>query len=88
MNSQDFEFVSQLLRKRAGIVLTGDKMYLLVDGEVSLTAKGKVIATVRKGEVFGEMASISQMPRSASAVVKVPSRVIALDDSQFQSALR
>ncbi|MDP3738752.1 MAG: protein-glutamate O-methyltransferase CheR [Hyphomonadaceae bacterium] len=29
MNSQDFEFVAQLLRKRAGIVLTGDKMYLL-----------------------------------------------------------
>ncbi len=29
MNSQDFDFVSQLLRKRAGIVLTGDKMYLL-----------------------------------------------------------
>ncbi len=29
MNSQAFEFVSQLLRKRAGIVLTGDKMYLL-----------------------------------------------------------
>ena len=24
MNSQDFEFVSQLLRKRAGIVLTGE----------------------------------------------------------------
>jgi chemotaxis protein methyltransferase CheR len=29
VNSQDFEFVSQLLRKRAGIVVTGDKMYLL-----------------------------------------------------------
>jgi chemotaxis protein methyltransferase CheR len=29
VNSQDFEFVSQLLRKRAGIVLSGDKMYLL-----------------------------------------------------------
>jgi chemotaxis protein methyltransferase CheR len=29
LNSQDFDFVSQLLRKRAGIVLTGDKMYLL-----------------------------------------------------------
>ncbi len=29
MNSQDFDFVAQLLRKRAGIVLTGDKMYLL-----------------------------------------------------------
>ena len=29
MNSQDFEFITQLLRKRAGIVLTTDKMYLL-----------------------------------------------------------
>ena len=29
MNSQDFEFITQLLRKRAGIVLTIDKMYLL-----------------------------------------------------------
>jgi chemotaxis protein methyltransferase CheR len=29
VNSQDFEFVAQLLRKRAGVVLTGDKMYLL-----------------------------------------------------------
>jgi CRP-like cAMP-binding protein len=63
-------------------------MYLLLDGEISLTAGGKVIATVRKGEVFGEMASISQMPRSASAVAKVPCRVIGLDESQFQSALR
>lgn len=29
MNAQDFEFISQLLHKRAGIILTGDKMYLL-----------------------------------------------------------
>ena len=29
MNSQDFEFITQLLRKRAGIVLTTNKMYLL-----------------------------------------------------------
>jgi CRP/FNR family transcriptional regulator, cyclic AMP receptor protein len=74
--------------KGSRLLLKSDKMYLLVDGEVSLTAKGKVIATVRKGEVFGEMASISQMARSASAVAKVPCRVIALDESQFQSALR
>ncbi len=29
MNSQDFDFISGLLKKRAGIVLTPDKMYLL-----------------------------------------------------------
>jgi CRP-like cAMP-binding protein len=74
--------------KGSRLLLKSDKMYLLLDGEISLTAGGKVIATVRKGEVFGEMASISQMPRSASAVAKVPCRVIGLDESQFQSALR
>jgi CRP-like cAMP-binding protein len=74
--------------KGSRLLFKSDKMYLLVDGEVSLTAKGKVISTVRKGEVFGEMASISQMPRSASAIAKVPCRVIALDESQFESALR
>ncbi|HUL94191.1 MAG TPA: cyclic nucleotide-binding domain-containing protein [Burkholderiales bacterium] len=74
--------------KGSRLLLKSDKMYLLLDGEISLLADGKVIATVRKGEVFGEMASISHMPRSASAVAKVPCRVIGLDESQFQSALR
>lgn len=74
--------------KGSRLLLKSDKMYLLLDGEISLAAKGKVIATVKKGEVFGEMASISQMPRSASAVAKVPCRVIGLDESQFQGALR
>jgi CRP-like cAMP-binding protein len=74
--------------KGSRLLLRSDKMYLLLDGEVSLTAKGKTIATVRRGEVFGEMASISQTPRSASAVANVPCRVIALDEGQFQGALR
>jgi CRP/FNR family cyclic AMP-dependent transcriptional regulator len=74
--------------KGSRLLLKSDKMYLLVDGEVNLSSKGKVIATVKKGEVFGEMASISQMARSASAVARVPCRVIALDEGQFQNALR
>jgi len=74
--------------KRNRLLLQRDKMYLLLEGEVSLIAKNKVIAKVGKGEIFGEMASISEMPRSATAVAKIPCRVIGLDDGQFQSALR
>ena len=70
------------------LLLRRDKMYLLLDGEVTLTAKNKVIGKIGKGEIFGEMASISEMPRSATAVAKIPCRVIGLDDGQFQSALR
>src|SRR6266849_4236759 len=37
---------------------------------------------------FGELASISDMPRSAPAVANLPCRLIGLDDGQFQGALR
>jgi CRP-like cAMP-binding protein len=63
-------------------------MYLLLDGEINLIANNKVIGIVRKGEIFGEMASISQTPRSAAAVARIDSRVVSLDDKQFQNALR
>ena len=69
-------------------LLKRNKMYLLLEGEVSLSRNNKVIGTVRTGEIFGEMASISQMPRSASAVAKTACRVVSLDDKEFQSALR
>ncbi|MCW5605374.1 MAG: cyclic nucleotide-binding domain-containing protein [Burkholderiales bacterium] len=63
-------------------------MYLLLDGEVSLVVGGKSVDTVKKGEIFGEMAALSRMPRSATAVAKTPCRVISLDEKQFQSALQ
>jgi CRP-like cAMP-binding protein len=74
--------------KSSKLLLQSDKMYLLVDGEITLTAGEKVIGTVRKGEIFGEMASIADMPRSATATAKTPCRVIALDSGQFQSSLK
>ncbi|HEY6863179.1 MAG TPA: cyclic nucleotide-binding domain-containing protein [Burkholderiales bacterium] len=68
-------------------LLMRQRMYLLLEGEVSVLAKDTPIATLGKGEIFGEMASINQAPRSAAAVAKTPCRVIALDDRQFQAAL-
>ena len=65
-----------------------DKMYLLLDGEVDLVARRKSIGRVKKGQIFGEMASITHAPRSASAVAKTACLVIALDDKQFRSGLQ
>jgi CRP/FNR family cyclic AMP-dependent transcriptional regulator len=69
------------------LLLMPHRMYLLLDGEVDILAKDKPVATVRKGEIFGEMASLNQAPRSAAAVAKTPCKVIALDDKQFHAAL-
>src|SRR6266566_2310039 len=50
------------------LLLRRDKMYLLLDGEVSLTVKNKVIGKIGKGEIFGEMASISEIRRMRDAI--------------------
>ena len=75
-------------QKARPLLFMRDKMYLLLDGEVDLVARKKVIGTVVKGQIFGEMASIAHLPRSASAVAKTDCRFIAIDDKQFRSGLQ
>ena len=65
-----------------------DKMYLLVDGEVSLIRGKKVLDVVKGGEIFGEMAAISQLPRSATAAAKTAARALSLDTRQFLGAIQ
>ena len=43
-------------QKARPLLFMRDRMYLLLDGEVDMVARGKVIGTVVKGQVFGEMA--------------------------------
>lgn len=64
-----------------------DKMYLLLEGDVGLTVQGKPVGAVKIGEIFGEMAAISDSPRTATALAKTACRVIALDDKAFKKAL-
>jgi len=64
-----------------------ERIYLLLQGEVGVVANGEPIATIVAGEIFGEMASLGRMPRSASAVAKTDCRVIGLDEAQFNTAL-
>jgi CRP/FNR family cyclic AMP-dependent transcriptional regulator len=65
-----------------------DRMYLLEQGEVSLTRGGKAIDVVKAGEIFGEMAAISRLPRSATATARTACRVASLDSKQFQLAIQ
>ncbi len=68
-------------------LLMPNRMYLLLDGEVGIFSRNKPLATVRPGQIFGEMASIDQGPRSGTAVTKSACRVIGLDNRQLQTAL-
>jgi CRP-like cAMP-binding protein len=74
-------------QKGIPFLLMPNRMYLLLDGEVGIFSRNKPVATVRPGQIFGEMASIDQGPRTGTAVTKSACRVIALDNRQLQTAL-
>jgi CRP-like cAMP-binding protein len=74
--------------KASRLLLKRDKMYLLLEGDVALSAKGKPLGAVKPGHIFGEMAAISDAPRSATALARTACRVISLDDKQFYAALQ
>ncbi|MEO8386422.1 MAG: cyclic nucleotide-binding domain-containing protein [Betaproteobacteria bacterium] len=67
------------------------RMYFITVGEVTLSIAGKVIDTIKPGEIFGEMAVISETPagstRSAAAVVKTDCNAYSLDTEELQNAL-
>ncbi|HEX4985255.1 MAG TPA: cyclic nucleotide-binding domain-containing protein [Burkholderiales bacterium] len=65
-----------------------DTMYYLVEGEVALSRNRRTLDIVRPGEIFGEIAVITQQPRSAAAAARRFCQALVLDARQFQQALQ
>jgi CRP-like cAMP-binding protein len=69
-------------------------MYFVTEGEVQLSAHGRLIDTFHPGGVFGEMAVISQqpggqaMPRSATATATTACMAYALDPARAEFSLK
>ncbi len=61
----------------------GDKMYLVVDGEMSVSkmvhGKRTAIATLEPGDIFGEIALISSQPRTADVFAATDVKLLTLD---------
>ena len=64
------------------------RMYYLMEGEVSLFHGKKMLDVVKAGEIFGEMATISGQPRSATAAARTACSALSLDARQFQSSIQ
>ena len=48
----------------------GDKLFVVVQGDVSVQVDGREVAVLREGEHFGELALVDREPRSATIVAK------------------
>lgn len=78
---------AQLIDVAAGEVLfrqgdTGDALYVLEEGEVVALDEGpprRELARLRDGAIFGEIALLTDQPRTATIQAAAPSRLLAFD---------
>jgi CRP/FNR family cyclic AMP-dependent transcriptional regulator len=60
-----------------------DCMFAVVEGAVEIELRGTVVEHIPPGGVFGEMALIDGLPRSATAVATVDCNLAAINEKRF-----
>lgn len=70
----------------------GSRLYVIQAGAVRIVkrvgARELTLAHLGPGEAFGEMALLEGQPRSATAVVEAPSRILEIDEAAFADLIR
>lgn len=65
----------------------GREMMVLIDGTVSVSRDGAVIAERGPGEVLGEMALLSDAPRSATVTLTSEARLLVVARREFNTLM-
>jgi CRP-like cAMP-binding protein len=70
----------------------GSRMYVIQTGEVRILKRVGpreiTLARLGPGEAFGEMALLESQPRSATAVVEAPARILEIEEVAFGDLVR
>ena len=66
----------------------GREFFVLVDGEAKVTRNDRRVATMRAGDFFGEIALITDVPRTTTVTAETPVRLLVLTKRDFQRVLR
>ena len=61
----------------------GEVMFVVSEGAVDLSVRGKLVETLEPGGMFGEMALLDTEPRIATAVARGACRVSPIDKRRF-----
>ena len=95
LNRHELEEVGRLADEvdvPAGRVLmregdSGQEFFVIIDGQVRIERGGKVLRTLGPGDFFGEVALLSEGPRTATATVETPAQLLVLAHREFHSLM-
>jgi CRP-like cAMP-binding protein len=65
----------------------GHEFFVVLEGEVDVTRDGEHVATLGPGEMFGEIALIERIRRTATVVAKTPLRFFVMTGQSFWSLI-
>ena len=66
----------------------GLEFFVLAEGAVSVAQKGRRVRTLSTGDFFGEIALVTDVPRSSTVTTESAVRVLVLTKRDFQRVLR
>jgi CRP/FNR family transcriptional regulator, cyclic AMP receptor protein len=90
---EDVAHIADELDLPAGKVMAeegdrGREFFVLLEGEADVTKGDRSINTMKSGDFFGEIALVTQMPRTASVTATTPVRVLVITERDFGALLK
>jgi CRP/FNR family transcriptional regulator, cyclic AMP receptor protein len=66
----------------------GREFFVLLEGEADVAKDGRVINQLSAGDFFGEIALVSDTPRTATVTASTPVRALVITDRDFRHLLK
>jgi CRP-like cAMP-binding protein len=66
---------------------SGSEFFVIVDGKIQIERGGRAIATLGPGDFLGEIALVSDGPRTATATLETPAKLLVVGHREFHSLM-
>ena len=66
----------------------GREFFVLVEGQVDVRRKGRLVKKLSSGDFLGEIALVADVPRTATVTATTPLRALVMIDRDFRSLMK